>query len=497
MTTPVIRSPGEAVLDREWRMLIGGELVGPVEGERLPAIDPATETTVAEIPAGSARDVDLAVAAAGAAWASWAALPVGARSEVVSRIADTVEAHSDELALIDTIDNGTPIRAMRGEARLAAEQLRFFAGLATELRGETIPTPDPVSLDYTVREPFGVVGRIVPFNHPLMFAASKLAAPLMAGNTVVLKPSQDTSLSALRLGELLRDIVPPGVVNVVTGSGRSVGDALVVHPDVPRIAFTGSSDVGRQIQRRAATCAIKSVTLELGGKNPIIVFPDARIERAVEGVLRGMNFGWQGQSCGSTSRLFVHRSIFDAFIEDLVARMEAMLVGDPRLESTEVGAIASRRHFEKVRGYIERGQADPTLRLATGGLGGDARVPEGLFIPPTLFVAAEPSSSALFSEEIFGPVLVARPFDTADEAFASANALPYGLTASIWTEDLGTALRSVQRIRSGYVWVNWSSTHIPGAPFGGVKGSGLGREEGTEELHSYTQTKNVYIRYGD
>ena len=493
---PVIRRPGDTVLDREWRMTIGGDLLDAIERKRLPVIDPATEATVAEIPAGSAADVDRAVAAAARAFGSWAELPVAARAEVVRRIADTVEANSDELGLIDTIDNGTPIRAMRGEAHLAAQQIRFFAGLATELRGQTIPTPDAVSLDYTVREPFGVVGRIIPFNHPLMFAASKLAAPLMAGNTVVLKPSQDTSLSALRLGELLRDVVPPGVVNVVTGSGGTVGDALVAHPDVPRIAFIGSSAVGREIQRRAASLAVKSVTLELGGKNPIIVFADAKIESAIEGALRGMNFGWQGQSCGSTSRLFVHRSIFDEFVEKLASRMDALVVGDPRLDTTDVGAIVSRRQYEKVRDFVELGESDPTLRLVAGGLGGQTPA-AGLFIPPTLFVASGPSPSTLITDEIFGPVLVAMPFDTAEEALDRANALPYGLTASIWTEDLATAFRSVQRIRSGYVWVNWSSTHVPGAPFGGVKGSGLGREEGTEELHSYTQAKNVYIRYGD
>jgi acyl-CoA reductase-like NAD-dependent aldehyde dehydrogenase len=484
----------QSLTDRDWRLLVGGRLVPPLSGARLDVVNPATAEVITSIPAGGEDDVNAAVAAGREAFESWRRLSVAARARAVTELAAAIEEAGEELALLDSVDNGTPIRVMRNDFRIAVDQLRFFAGLAPALRGESIPTPDRGSVDFTLRDPFGVVGRIVPFNHPLMFAAAKLGAPLVAGNTIVLKPSQHSSLSALRLGEICAEVLPPGVVNIVSGDGRVTGEALVRHPDVPRIAFIGSVEVGLQIQRSAATSRVKVVTLELGGKNPIIVFPDADVDAAIGGALNGMNFSWQGQSCGSTSRLYVHRSLFDSFVDRLGERMAAMRIGDPLDEATDVGAIVSRQQYELVCRYLEQGIASPKARLVTGGVADGVGL-NGYFVRPTLF-ALDDDDVSIACEEIFGPILVAIPFDDYGEVIERANRLPLGLTASVWTRDLETALSAVRDLETGYAWVNWSSSHIPGTPFGGVKDSGVGREEGIDELFSYTQTKNAYIRFG-
>jgi len=492
--TPETSSTSRAValVDRHWRMLIDGELRDARDGQTMPVVFPASGAVVGHLPSGSGFDVDDAAQAAKTASFSWAATSVAERASRLLALSDVVEQNGDELAWIDTIDNGSPIAVMRNDYVLAVELLRYFAGLALQIRGETIPVPARDALDFTLREPFGVVGRLVPFNHPLMFAASRIAAPLLAGNSVVLKPSEQTSLSALRMGELAVEIFPRGVLNVVTGTGTGVGEPLVSHPDVPRIGFTGSEAVGRRILRRAADSGVKTITLELGGKNPVIVFADADFDEAVDGVVRGMNFRWQGQSCGSTSRLFVHRSIFQRFIGELAHRMQALRVGDPMLLSTDVGPVVSEVQFNKVKQFIELGLSDPELELVTGGRPEDG---PGFFISPTLFSAVGGAHGDLFSEEIFGPVLVAAPFDDYGGVIRLANSLPSGLTASVWTTNLHTALAAARDIQTGYLWVNWSSEHIAGASFGGVKNSGIGREESLEEIESYTQQKNVYIKF--
>jgi len=473
-------------------MLIGDEFRDASDDQRFPVVFPGDGSVISDIPNASPADIDDAVAAARTASSAWAAIPLASRARGLTALADAIELCGDELAMIDVIDNGSPIRVMRDDYRLAVEQIRYFAGLALELRGETIPVTDRDAVDFTLREPFGVVARLVPFNHPLMFAASRIAAPLLAGNAVVLKPSEQTSLSALRLGQLAAEILPPGVLNIVTGTGARAGAPLVVHPDVRRVAFTGSETVGRSILQASALGSIKTVTLELGGKNPLFVFPDADLDAAIAGAVDGMNFTWQGQSCGSTSRLFIHRSVYAEVVAGVAARMSELLVGDPRLERRDVGPVVSQAHYDRVWEFIDNSRCDPRLTLVTGG---ERIESNGFFVPPTLFSAPDGAHGQLFSDEIFGPVLVCAPFDDFGEAIGLANGLSVGLTASVWTSNLRTALAAARDIHVGYLWVNSSSRHLPGAPFGGMKNSGIGREESLEELESYTQTKNVYISF--
>lgn len=478
---------------RPWGMVVGGEVIPSASGRELDVWAPGTEEVIARIPEGCAADVDAAVASAGTAAVGWRRTAPTERARLVRVLADAVAEEREELAAIDAIDNGSPLTLMRGDVDLAVQRLHYYAGLALELRGESIPVDG--GIDFTRMEPFGVVGRIVPFNHPLMFAASSLGAPLVAGNTVVLKPSEHTSLSALRIGEIAARVLPAGVVNVVTGLGAEVGTRLTEHPDVPRVAFTGSVETGRLIQKQAANEVVKVVSLELGGKNPLVVFPDADVRAAVAGAVRGMNVTWQGQSCGSTTRALVHRSLLDDFKDGIRAAFDGFVVGDPFDPETDMGALVSRPHFERVARFIAQGRSDGAARIVVG----DGPVPDkGLFVRPTVlsFPHADHESPVLDSE-IFGPVLAVVPFDTYDEAVAIANRLPLGLTASVWTTSLKTATRAVRDIDAGYVWINHSSAHIPGAPFGGTKSSGVGREEDLSEIYSYAQPKNVFIKMED
>lgn len=477
----------------ELLMLIGGERVAAADGEWLESRNPANGELLARFPRGKAADVDRAVAAATAAAPDWRRRTIAERAAAVDALSVLLAANGDELAALDVADNGSPIREMRNDVHLAVAQMRFFSSAAVQLRGETIDTGHD-RLNYTRLEPYGVVGRIIPFNHPLMFAACKIAAPLLAGNTVVLKPSEHTSLSALRLADLISECFPQGVVNVVTGTGIEAGDALVTHPGVPRLAFIGSVAIGMQIQQRAATSTIKTVTLELGGKNPLVVFDDADLDAAVDGALRGMNFTWQGQSCGSTSRLLLHESVHADFVERLAARMDAMRSGLPDDPATETGSMVHRAQYDKVRHYIELGRAEGfTVRAGEVSLDDEA-LAGGLFVRPTLFDDVDPGSR-LAQEEIFGPVLAVTRFRSDAEALEIANSVSYGLTAGVFTNDLGRAHRFARDVQAGYVWVNDASRHFLGAPYGGVKNSGIGREESAEELFSYAQIKNVNVNF--
>ncbi|MPY47426.1 aldehyde dehydrogenase family protein [Streptomyces acidicola] len=479
----------------DYAMLIGGELRPASDRAVIEATNPATGQIIGSFPAGTRTDVDLAVTAAQRAAPGWRRAEATQRAVLVGQLASAITEHAEEFARLDTADNGSLLREMRRDVGATVSWLRYFAGLALQARGTTLPG-SPGTLTYTTRSPYGVVGRIVPFNHPFMFAAGKIAAPLIAGNTVVLKPSEHTSLSTLRLAELAAEILPPGVLNVVTGWGSDAGDALVAHPGVRRLAFTGSVATGLAIQRRAAEAAVKTVTLELGGKNPLVVFPDADLDVVVDAAVRGMNFTWQGQSCGSLSRVLIHTDVYDAFVERLAERISALRPGLPEDPTADTGAIVNTQQLRKVLRYVQIGR-DEGARLCVGGERvTDNALAAGLFVRPTLFADVDPGSR-LAQEEIFGPVLAALRFRDEEEAVSMANGTRFGLTASVFTSDLATAHRFAEAVDAGYVWINEVSRHIPGAPYGGVKDSGLGREEELDELLSYTQIKNVHINFGE
>jgi 2-formylbenzoate dehydrogenase len=479
----------EAKLGGNWSLLLGGQLTRAVGGNSYLISSPSTGEPLAKVPAADGHDVQIAVDAAVTAQREWRRTPVRARAEVLVAIAAVVRDNADEFSRLDALDSGNPVAAMYRDVMEAATALEQVASWADQLSG-TSPASDFEHLHYTLREPFGIVGRIVPYNHPIMFAASKIAAPLMAGNAVILKAPDQTPLSALRLGELLVDIVPAGLLSILTGHGYEVGAELVAHPGVRRIAFTGSLQTGQTVLRTAAESGIKSVTLELGGKNPMIILSDADLDAAGAGVVAGMNFAWTaGQSCGSTSRLLVHDSIADDIIERVAEGIRALRVGDPLDESTEMGCLVSQEHRQRVRSYIDRGDAAGLSRID-----GQQKIDDrGAFIAPTAFLDV-PADSVLAREEIFGPVLAVTRFSDEADALRIANGTEYGLTASIWTKDLGRAHRLARSVEAGYVWVNTASQHFAGLPFGGVKNSGLGREESADELHSYTETKSVTIR---
>jgi betaine-aldehyde dehydrogenase len=473
--------------------LIGGERVPAISGRWTDSVNPATGETVVRVPRCDQRDADAAAAAAKKAFPAWRATDPMERARLVRAFADAIEERADELAMVDSIDNGSPLREMRRDVSIAVATLRYMAGLVLETRGETMPETAG-RLHFTTREPFGIVARIVAFNHPLMFAASKMAAPLLAGNAVIIKPAGHTSLSSLAMADDLQRIFPPGVVQIVTGSGSEVGDALVRHPDIRRIAFIGSGATGRSIQAAAAETAVKTITLELGGKNPIAIFPDADLDLAVEGIVRGMNFTWQGQSCSSTSRVLIHEDCYDEVVERVAAKMAAIKVGLPADPETQSGAIVNAQQLNTVLSYIEIGKSEGA-RLVTGGTRlTDGELAAGNFIPPTLFADVDPTSR-LANEEIFGPVLAAIRFRDYDEAIRIANRVNYGLTASVFTRDLATAMAYARDVEAGYVWVNDSSTHFLGAPYGGYKESGIGRDEDLAEIASYTQVKSVHVRF--
>lgn len=470
------------------KMLIGGKLVESVDDQWLESINPADETSLGRVPLGSARDVGLAVEAALQAFPAWAALSMEKRAEYVYGLADAIRARADEFAQVEALDTGNTVGPMRNDVVTAVSRMKFAAGLAYEIKGETIPAT-PGNIHMTLRVPYGVVGRIIPFNHPIGFAASRIAPAIITGNTIVIKPSEQSPLSASILAELCAEHLPPGVVNIVTG-GRETGEALVRHPKIKRIAFIGSAQSGMAIQKAAAETAVKAVSLELGGKNPLIAFPDADLDRVAAASVGGMNFGWQGQSCGSMSRILLHEDIYDAVLGKILDRVRKIKIGHPLDADTNMGPINNKAQYEKVLRYIELGKEEGAKLLLGGGRPKGAGFDKGYWIEPTVFGDVT-TSMRIAKEEIFGPVMSIMKFKTEAEAIEMANAIELGLTGAVWTQDISRAMRMATAIEAGYIWVNGVGTHYRGVPYGGFKNSGVGREEGLGELLSYTEEKVI------
>ncbi|WP_082546883.1 MULTISPECIES: aldehyde dehydrogenase family protein [Rhizobium/Agrobacterium group] len=482
-----------SVLPKRRGLFYGGAWHDAQDGRTFCVTSPGNGQSLGTVADASEADVDAAVAAARTAFPGWRDTAPLERARMLRRMAQVVRDNARELALLDALDCGNPAAAMVGDAAIAAAQIDFFAGLVTEMKGASIPM-GPDRLNTSVREPLGVVARIVPFNHPFMFAAGKSAAPLAAGNTVVLKPPEQAPLSALRLAELLEDVLPPGVFNVVTGAGRETGQALVAHPHTDSVALIGSVGAGQGVMRSAAE-RVKPLLLELGGKNALIAFPDADPGEVADAMIAGMNFAWCGQSCGSTSRAFLHQRLHDRVIEALLQKIGRFRPGRPEDWSTTMGAIISAPQHARILRYIETAKAEGAT-LVTGGKvpsGDDTK--DGFFVEPTVFTGVT-QNMTIAREEIFGPVLSVLAWSDEAAMLRDVNAVDVGLTCAIWTNDLAAALRISACVDVGYIWVNEVSRHFLGAPFGGVKLSGLGREECLAELLSFTREKNIHIRYG-
>ncbi len=469
----------------------GGKWHKPKSERYVDAVNPGTGETIGPVADAGAADIDAAVATAKAAFPAWRDTPPLERARLLKRVANVLREHAEELAMIDAADCGNPFTEMVKDATVAAAQIEFYAGLVTEMKGASIPM-GPGVVNFSVREPRGVVGRIIPFNHPFMFCAGKSGAPLATGNTVVMKPPEQAPLSSLRLAELVGDILPPGVFNVVPG-GREAGSALASHPDVAMIALIGSVPTGRAVMK-AASDTLKPVMLELGGKNALIAFPDADPDEVADGVIGGMNFTWCGQSCGSTSRAFIHEKIYETVLAKVKAKIGHYKPGIATNPATTMGSIISKAQYERILGFIDSAKKDGARLLHGGSRPSDPALAKGFFIEPTVFADVKPSMR-IAREEIFGPVLSVFKWNDEAEMLAEVNAVEYGLTASIWTNDLSTAHRTAAAVQAGFVWINEVSKHFLGAPFGGYKQSGIGREECFEEMLAYTQEKNIHLRF--
>lgn len=478
---------------QSYRMLIAGEWVEAGSGATFETENPFTGKPWALIPRAGTADVDRAVAAARAAFAApaWRGLSATARGALLRRFADLLAEDAERLARIETQDNGKLIAEMRGQLRYMPQWYHYFAGLADKIEGRVIPIDKQGVFNFTREEPLGVVTAITPWNSPLMLATWKLAPALAAGNTIVWKPSEFSSASALEFGELFEKAgFPPGVVNIVTGFGNEIGERLVSHPDVAKVAFTGGDRTGQSVYELAAR-SIKPVTLELGGKSANIVFEDAELDDAVKGVVSGI-FAASGQTCIAGSRALVHRSIHDAFVGKLLAFAKTARIGDPAQDDTQVGPITTRPQLAKVLDYIEIAKGEGAELVLGGRRTVAAQCGEGWFVEPTIFTGVKPSMR-IAQEEVFGPVLSIIPFDDDEEAIAIANGTIYGLAAGVWTRSINRALTMSQRLEAGTVWVNTYRATSYMSPFGGYKRSGIGRESGLTAIREYLQEKSVWI----
>lgn len=476
----------EVKLPIENRMYINGEFV--TSDETFEVTAPSTGEHLTKLPIGSSEQIDEAVWAAKEASKEWCTHSPWERREAVERLANVILDHSEELTNLDIADNGSCISRMQYDAEKAAKSLQFFGGLATEIKGQEIPTKGE-TVDFTRREPYGAVAAILPFNHPVMFAVKKIAPAIIAGNGIVIKPSEQTPLSALYVGRLIEeaDVFPDGLVNVITGRGIT-GAELVQHSAIGLITMVGSVQTGKTIMKDAAT-NLTPVILELGGKNPNIVFPDADLEEAAQGAISGMALSWQGQSCGSGSRLLVHENIYHEIVSRVVDGFNKVNVGDPFDASSTMGSIVSKAQFDSVIEYIETAKEEGATLLTGGEVIDDYDA--GYFVEPTVFEVKPDMTIA--QEEIFGPVLSVLKWSDYDEMLSIANGVDQGLTASLWTNDLRTAHCTSNALEVGYVWVNQIGPHYLGAPYGGFKESGIGKTGSIEELLDHTRVKNINI----
>jgi phenylacetaldehyde dehydrogenase len=483
-------------IEKPRKMLINSKWVDAVSGKTFPTYDPSTGEVLAQVAEGDRADIDLAVKAARKAFdeGPWRKMTPSERGRLIWKLGDLIDQHLEEFAFLESLDNGKPLTVARAaDVPLAAELFRYMAGWATKLEGNTIPlsvpyTPNAKYLSYTLREPVGVVGQIIPWNFPLLMAAWKLGPALATGCTVVLKPAEQTPLSALRLGELILEAgFPEGVVNIVPGYGETAGAALAAHNDVDKIAFTGSTEVGKLIVH-AATGNLKRVSLELGGKSPNVIFKDADLDVAIPGAASGIFFN-QGQCCCAGSRLYVEKDVFDKVIEGISASAKKIRVGSGLDPKTQMGPLVSEEQLNRVCGYLESGFSQGAKAAAGGQKKGD----KGYFVEPTVLVDTTEDMKVV-QEEIFGPVVVAMPFSSTEEIIPRANDNVYGLAAGIWTRDISKAHRMAESLQAGTVWINCYNIFDAALPFGGYKQSGWGREMGHDVLNNYTQTKAVCAR---
>ena len=473
------------------QMLIGGEMVAGEANNWIELVNPATEEKIGEFPAGDATDVNKAVAAAEKAQPAWAALDIKERGKYLKQMAKRIRERGEELLHTEVMDTGNTISKMKGDIEQSAEQLEWYTGLAIEMKGETIPA-SAKNLHITVREPFGVTARIVPFNHPLSFAARGLAGPLIAGNTAIIKPPETSSLSATLLGEICKEVLPPGVANIVSGNGMPAGEAIVKHPKIKRIAFTGSVPTGMAIQRAAAEGGIKSLSLELGGKNPFIVWPDSDPDKVADAAVAGMNFAWAGQSCGSTSRLMLHEDLYKKVLDRVTERVAEIKLGDPMDPKSQMGPVNSKRHMERVNAMIKSGIDDGAKLMIGGKRPPGKQFERGWWVEPTVFGDVH-AQMKIAREEIFGPVISVFSWRDEEAIIELANSLEYGLTAAVWTNDIKRAIKAARRVQSGCVWINGVGNYFKGTPYGGLKNSGIGKESCLQELLSYTEEKSIQI----